>query len=535
MNPVTPSAPSDSSDSALAPRPRALRPVPLSEIAAALGAELRGDAAAAVTGITLDSRAVREGDLYCALGGARAHGADFAEQAARAGACAALTDPGGADRCIAAGLPVLVVDDPRAATAPASSLVWGDPASDLTVIGVTGTNGKTSITTMLHRTLVELGRGSGVIGTSGTELIAPDGRVERIATVRTTPEAPEVHGILSRMREEGVQVVSMEVSSHAMVLHRADSIAFDTVCFTNLSQDHLDFHADMDDYFAAKAMLFDASRARRAVICVDDAWGRALASRTDVPALTYATLEGVDADVRAVDLRPGADGGIGTRFVLERRTDGTDRVERHELVSPLPGRHYVANTVAVALILESIGIAIEVAAPAIARAAVVPGRMELAVSGTVRGIVDYSHTEDALHQALATVRALPGTARVISVMGAGGDRDRRKRPLMGAAAARLADVVIVTDDNPRTEDPAAIRAAVLAGARDAGSAAEIIEIGDRAAAIAHAAAIARPGDVVLVSGKGAETGQDVNGTILPFDDRIQLRAALDAGRAGEEH
>lgn len=510
------------------PRPATAPQLACGELARTLAVRLEGDAEALLTGITLDSRAVVPGDLYCALQGARAHGADFAAQAAERGAVAALTDEAGRERCAAAGLAVLVVDDPRADTARAAAAICGTAAGSPRTVGVTGTNGKTSITTMVHGTLLDLGRASGVIGTSGTSYRDADGRDHAIATVRTTPEAPEVHGILARMREDGVEVCSMEVSSHAMVLHRADEIVHEVVCFTNLTQDHLDFHGDMESYFEAKASLFTPAHARSAVICVDDEWGRRLAAITSVPCTTYATLPGIDADVRAEDVRAGAEGaaGIGSVFAMVRR-DGT----RHELVSPLPGRHYVANTMAVALILEGLGLPLEQTAAAIARSAVVPGRMEQVAAAPVRGIVDYSHTDDSLHQALTTLRAVPGTERLIVVMGAGGDRDRAKRPLMGAVAATEADVVIVTDDNPRSEEPASIRAAVLAGIT-ADAPAEVHEIAGRGEAIALAARIARRGDTVLVAGKGAETGQDIGGVVHPFDDREQLREAL--ARAAQE-
>lgn len=508
-------------------RPAAVDPLGSGALAAELGAELRGEDRA-ITGITLDSRTVLHGDLYCALPGARAHGADFADQAAERGAVAALTDPAGAEACRAAGLTVLTSPDPRRDTARAAARLFGTAAGALRVIGVTGTNGKTSITTMVHETLLDLGRPSGVIGTSGTAYRDASGIDHRVATVRTTPEAPEVHGILARMAGAGVEVCSMEVSSHAMVLHRADGVPFDVACFTNLSQDHLDFHGDMEGYFAAKASLFTPEHARRAVICVDDAWGRRLAEAASIPVVTYTTAADVDADVRAEDVRAGAEdaGGIGSTFVLRRR-DGSGQ----PLTSALPGRHYVANTLAVALLLEAIGLPVADTAGAIARAAVVPGRMEQVATDPVRGIVDYSHTEDSLRQALTTLRAVPGTRRLLVVMGAGGDRDRAKRPRMGATAAALADVVVVTDDNPRSEEPAAIRAAVLGGI-PADSPAAVHEVAARGDAISLAARLAEPGDVVLVAGKGAETGQDVAGVIHPFDDREQLRRALRA--AAEE-
>lgn len=506
-----------------APRPEHVDPVALSRIGEQLGAPVHGSDVT-VTGVSLDSRSVVDGDLWCALPGANTHGACFAAGAAERGAVAALTDAAGAEDCRRAGLAVIEVADPRAETARAAALVYGLPARGLTTLGVTGTNGKTSVTTMIDGTLRELGRTSGLIGTGGTSFRDRDGRDHRVGTVRTTPEAPEMQGILARMVEHGVETCSLEVSSHALVLHRADEIVLDVACFTNLTQDHLDFHGDMETYFAAKATLLTPEHSRRGVVCVDDDWGRRLARQATVPVTTYATLPGIDADHRAEDITSD---GFGTDFRLVDR-DGASRT----LHSALPGRHYVANTIAVQLMLEAAGLDPDSIAPALAHAGTVPGRMEQIDGHPVHGVVDFSHTEDSLVQALTTLRAIPGTGRLITVMGAGGDRDRAKRPLMGAAAARLSDVVVVTDDNPRSEDPAAIRAQVLAGI-PAAAPAQIHECDGREAAIRLAVELAAPGDTVLVAGKGAETGQDIGGVVHPFDDRIVLRDALAAG--AEDH
>ncbi|WP_422117020.1 UDP-N-acetylmuramoyl-L-alanyl-D-glutamate--2,6-diaminopimelate ligase [Brachybacterium sp. UNK5269] len=498
-------------------RPR--RPVGASatDLARALGAEQPAQDAE-LHGVTLDSRSVQPGDLWCALPGATAHGADFAAQAAARGAVMALTDPAGSERCRAAGLPALIVADARAATATAAALVQGRPAQRLATIGVTGTNGKTSITTAVTRTLQALAVPAGVIGTSGTSYRGADGAEHRIATVRTTPEAPELHGILARMVEDGVQVAAMEVSSHALVLHRADEVVVDVACFTNLTQDHLDFHGTMEAYYQAKRELFTQRHARSGVICVDDPWGRRLAREAEIPVVTYATLPGVEADHVALDLRPD---GYGSTFTAH----GPDGART--LHAALPGRHYVANTLAAELLLAAVGHHGPRVARALGVAGTVPGRMEPVAHSPIRGVVDYSHTADALDQALSTLRAVPDTGRLIVVMGAGGDRDRSKRPAMGAAAARLADVVIVTDDNPRTEDPAAIRAAVIGGI-PADTKAQVHEVDGRGAAIDLAARLADVSDTILVAGKGAETGQTIGGIVQPFDDRLRLRDALTA-------
>ncbi|MFC7458668.1 UDP-N-acetylmuramoyl-L-alanyl-D-glutamate--2,6-diaminopimelate ligase [Brachybacterium sp. GCM10030267] len=474
-----------------------------------------------LTGVTLDSRSVLPGDLWCALPGATAHGADFAVQARELGAVMALTDPTGEERCRRAGLPVLVVEDPRRATAVAAALVQGRPADHLRTVGVTGTNGKTSVTTVVTRALDALGVPAGVIGTSGTTYRSADGTEHAVSTVRTTPEAPELHGILARMREDRVEVASMEVSSHALVLHRADGLVFDIACFTNLSQDHLDFHGSMEEYYAAKRRLFTPEHSARGIVCVDDEWGRRLAREAEVPVTTYATLPEVQADHTASAIRAEE---YGSTFTVHG-PEGT-----RTLHAALPGRHYVANTLAAELLLAAVGHSGPHVTRALAEAGTVPGRMELVALEPVRGVVDYSHTADALEQALSTLRTVPGTRRLLVVMGAGGDRDRSKRPVMGEVAARLADVVIITDDNPRTEDPAEIRRAVRSGI-PAGTNAQVHDVEGRGDAIDLAVRLADVADTILVAGKGAEAGQQIGGIVHPFDDRLRLRDAL-AARGG---
>lgn len=474
-----------------------------------------------LTGVTLDSRSVQEGDLWCALPGANAHGADFAAQAQERGAALALTDAAGAPRCTQAGLPALVVNDPRAVTALAAAAVLGRPARQLATIGVTGTNGKTSVTTAVVHTLQALGVPSGMIGTSGTTYTGADGDEHRIATVRTTPEAPEVHGIFARMVEDGVQIAAMEVSSHALVLHRADEVIYDIALFTNLSQDHLDFHGTMEEYYAAKRELFTPAHARRGVICVDDAWGRRLAEEAQIPVTTYATIPGIEADHTVREVRPD---GYGSTFQLDS-PEGS-----RQLHAALPGAHYVANTVAAHLLLAGLGHHGDEVDAALAAHGTVPGRMEAVAQQPVLGVVDFAHTPDALEKALGTLRAVPSTRRIIAVIGAGGDRDRTKRPLMGEVAGRLADVVIVTDDNPRSEDPAAIREQVAVGI-PATSPAQVLVVDGRAEAIRRAVQIADVSDTILVAGKGAESGQEIRGIVQPFDDRAQLREALTAAAA----
>ncbi|MCY7402512.1 MAG: UDP-N-acetylmuramoyl-L-alanyl-D-glutamate--2,6-diaminopimelate ligase, partial [Nocardioides sp.] len=355
----------------------------------------------------------------------------------------------------------------------------------------------------LEQGLSAAGMTAAVIGTVGNRVAGVD-----LKTQLTTPEAPDLHGLFALMRERGVETCAMEVSSHALVLGRVDGVVFDVATFLNLGRDHLDFHTDMDDYFAAKASLFTPERARIGLTNIDDEFGVRLLERASIPMSTFSS-RGRPADWRAVDIELGADGATFT--VL-----GPDVEVRAHV--PIPGEFNVSNTLAAIASAALAGIDPHLVADGIARSGGVPGRLEPVSAGqdyTV--VVDYAHKPDALEAVLATLRQLTA-GRVIVVVGAGGDRDTIKRPVMGEIAARLADVVVVTDDNPRTEDPAAIRAEVMAGAR--GGAAEVLEIGDRRLAIREAVLRAGTGDVVLIAGKGHETGQEVRGEVHPFDDRV---------------
>ncbi len=491
--------------------PRPDRVVP--QLLSGLGGELVGTDVL-VTGVTMSSGRVRPGDLFAAAPGHAAHGASYAAGALSAGAVAVLTDrPGRA--LVSPGVPVVVVDDVRAAVGPVAARVYGRPSSRLSVLGVTGTSGKTTTTYFVRAGLQAAGRACGLIGTVAT-LIGD----EVVKTGFTTPEAPEVQALLALMAERLLDSVAVEVSSHALAMGRVGGIDFAVGAFTNLSQDHLDFHVDMEDYFAAKARLFDG-RSRAAVICVDDSWGRRLASVAGPDAVTVGTGS-ADATWRAVGV--AGDGRGGTRF--RALGPGVDVAAG----CSVPGGFNVANVLLALAILHSAGVAAEVAAPAVAAAAV-PGRMERIEAGQpFLAVVDYSHKPAAVDGALRALRPLTAH-RLIVVLGCGGDRDRAKRPLMGQIAARGADLLIVTDDNPRTEQPAAIRRAMIAGALAVPSAerGEVREVGDRAEAIGAAVAAARDGDTVLVAGKGHEPGQEIAGVVHPFDDRDVLRAAL-AGR-----
>ncbi len=510
-------------------RPAGSDPLTLADLADLLGPPVQGDPGTAVTGVTLASTEVRPGDLYAALPGARTHGARYAADAAAHSAAAVLTDPAGRAAAAATGLPVCVVDDPRTLLGPVAARVYGEPARRVQVIGITGTNGKTTTSYLVEAGLAAAGRATGLVGTVETRTRgrAADGTptVTALPSVRTTPEAPALHALLARMADSGVQTVVMEVSSHALVLGRVGGIPFAAAGFTNLGRDHLDFHTDLEDYFLAKARLFDG-RAAVEVVDVDDPYGRRLTGMLGGRRAVTVSSQGADADWRATDLAPAPGGG--TAFTLTG-PDGYSRPARVRL----PGAFNVANAVLAVALLDAVGVPVETALAGVAET-VVPGRMEPVDAGQpFVAVVDYAHTPDAVATALAALRAAtPG--RVLTVLGCGGDRDPGKRAAMGEAAARGSDLLVVTDDNPRSEDPAAIRAAMLAGV-PADRRGDVLEIGDRRAAIAAAVAAARPGDAVLVAGKGHETGQDVAGTLYPFDDRAVLREALaQPGRGGAE-
>ena len=490
-----------------ATRPAHPRAIPLAEIAAWLGVAAT-DPAVEVTGLTLSSQRVRQGDLYAALPGSRAHGAAYAGAAVAAGAVAVLTDPAGAELADV-DVPMLVVDHPRAVLGSLAAKVHGDPATRLTLIGVTGTQGKTTTTRLLEGGLQASGSHAAVIGTVGTRIDGHD-----IKTALTTPEAPDLQGLFALMVERGVTTCAMEVSSHALVMGRVDGVVFDVAVFTNLGRDHLDFHPDVEDYFQAKASLFTPDRARRGLVNSDDEHGRRLLAGAAVPMRSFA-LADESADWRAVGVSLTAGGATFTVLGPEG--------QRIDAACPLPGDFNVANTLAAIAAAAEAGLDPAAVARGIQAAGGVPGRLEHVDAGqdfTV--VVDYAHKPDAVEAAVRTLRPLTD-GQVIIVLGAGGDRDAGKRPLMGEIAARLADVLIVTDDNPRTEDPAAIRAAVLAGA--AGPA-EVLEIGDRRLAIRAALGRARPGDIVIVAGKGHEAGQEIQGVVHPFDDREVVREEL---------
>ncbi|MFE9095177.1 UDP-N-acetylmuramoyl-L-alanyl-D-glutamate--2,6-diaminopimelate ligase [Streptomyces sp. NPDC007264] len=495
------------------PRPVHVSAVPLAELAVQLGVT-PPESAAEVTGITHDSRAVRPGDLYAALPGARLHGADFAAQAAGLGAVAVLTDPTGAERAAATGLPVLVVDDPRGRMGELAAGVYGHPGRDLLQIGITGTSGKTTTAYLVEGGL-RTSHSTGLVGTVETRI-----GDERVKSERTTPEATDLQALFAVMRERGVDAVAMEVSSHALVLGRVDGCVFDVAVFTNLSPEHMEFHSDMEDYYRAKAQLFTEKRSRAGVVNLDDEYGRRLVKEAGVPVVTFSAEGSPDADWRAEDVRVGP---VDATFTVT----GPEG-ERITARSPLPGPFNVANTLAAIVALAAAGLDPQTAADGVAAVPGVPGRLERVDAGQpYLAVVDYAHKTDAVESVLRALRKVT-EGRLHVVLGCGGDRDRTKRAPMGAAAARLADTAVLTSDNPRSEDPLAILATMLEGAASvpAHERGEVQVFEDRAAAVAAAVARARPGDTVLVAGKGHEQGQDIAGVVRPFDDRQVLREAI---------
>ncbi|GAB2504264.1 UDP-N-acetylmuramoyl-L-alanyl-D-glutamate--2,6-diaminopimelate ligase [Corynebacterium atrinae] len=474
-----------------------------------------GDSDPAITSISLDSAAVEpSGALFAALPGTRRHGAEFADHTL---ATAILTDDPGRELLLEAGesRPILVVDDVREVLGALAAEVYGHPSRDLTIIGVTGTSGKTTTSYLLEVGLIAAGHKVGLIGTTGTRI---DG--VPVPTKLTTPEAPTLQALFARMRREGVTHVVMEVSSHALSLGRVDGTQFDVAGFTNLSQDHLDFHPTMEDYFATKAKFFDPGSplaARHSVVCIDDHWGKRMAELAADPMTVSTSGEVADVQARQVELAPS---GAQT---IELTLPQCDPIT-FEL--PLPGDFNIANAALATACALAAGVDPERFTAGLNTVAV-PGRMERIDAGQdFLAVVDYAHKPAAVAAVLDTLRGQI-TGRLGVVVGAGGDRDPSKRPIMGAEAARRADLVIITDDNPRSEEPATIRAAVLAGAQGAGATSEIREIGDRARAIDALIQWAQPGDGVVVAGKGHEVGQLIAGVDHHFDDREEVRRALE--------
>ena len=471
-------------------------------------AEVVGDPATEIDALTYDSRRARPGTLFFAVPGHVSDGHDFAPYAVQAGATAVAVE-----RRLELEPQVVqaVVGDARAAMAHAAVRFYDDPTAELRVAGITGTNGKTTTAFLVRHLLERSGIQTGLLGTVKRVVGGTEQEVER-----TTPEAIELQATFREMVEAGDRACAMEVSSHALALRRADGIRFAVAAFTNLTQDHLDFHADMEDYFLAKRRLFEGGRAERAVINLDDPYGDKLAAEFE--ALTFSAGGDERADLRATELAFDAS---GSRFMC---VAGEERIE---VRLPLPGRFNVENALCALGCVAALGLPLADVAAALADADRVPGRFEPVDEGQPFAVlVDYAHTPDSLENVLVSARKIterPG--RLICVFGCGGDRDRDKRPLMGVIAARLADVAVVTSDNPRSEDPGAIIEEIRAGMGEGVARIEVDP--DRRAAIAAAVGAATAGDTVVIAGKGHEQGQEFeHGRKIPFDDRDVAREAL---------
>jgi UDP-N-acetylmuramoyl-L-alanyl-D-glutamate--2,6-diaminopimelate ligase len=477
-----------------------------------------GDRGVEVSAITHDSRRAVRGSCFACIPGAVTDGHLHAGAAVDAGAIALLVER-------ELDLPVAQarVASVRAALGPAAAALYDHPSRRLRCLGVTGTNGKTTVTYLLEAIARAAGQRVGLIGTVGARV---DGAP--LPLERTTPEADDLQAILARMRDEDVRTVALEVSSHALEQHRVDGTWFAAACFTNLSQDHLDYHGSMASYFEAKARLFDPTRTAAAAVNVDDRNGIEIARRASDAGLPVLTFAGSDerrstrVEVVAEDVELSSS---GTRFVLATRRTGA----RAAVASPLLGRFNVSNALAAAATALASGLPFDAVVAGLQAPLAIPGRLERVLVSPDQPftvLVDYAHTPDALERVLDTARRLVPGGRVVLVFGAGGNRDRQKRPAMGRAAAGGADVVVLTSDNPRSEEPEQIAGAVLDGLRD-GPARVVVEL-DRRAAIREAMRDATPGDVVVIAGKGHETGQTIGERTVPFDDRVVAREELEA-------
>ena len=510
---------------AVALRPLTTTPVTLSTLATSLGLAHHGPEAE-VTGVALASAAVNDGDLFVALRGVHRHGSDFWPDARAAGATAVLTDEEGLDSLVDPALPILVADNPRGLLGRVSAEIYGTRSATMpTLLGVTGTNGKTSTAFLLEAIMRGLGARTAL---STTAIRQVNG--ETFPSTLTTPEAPDTHAMIARSREEGVTAIALEISAQALDKNRMDQVVCDVAGFTNLSHDHLeDFHT-MDNYLQAKAALFTPAQAREAVVCVDSPWGVKLAEMVEIPCTTLSRRGTVVADwswdVVSVD--------AGSTVCALESPDG----HTVELLAPLVGDHMVSNAALAAVMILRSGVSREelsALGPGSGGVPVfIPGRMER-VSGPdgPQVFVDAGRSADAYEQTLATLRAsTPG--RLIMVCGTSGNRDATKRPIMGSVAAECSDVVIITDDDPRREDPAVIRQGLLEGARGVPGA-TVHEIPDPSEAIRFAVGLAGEGDTILWSGPGSQDYRDIEGVKVPYSAREQARVALREAGWGESH
>ena len=462
--------------------------------------QIRGDADASVSSVCYRSHDARPGALFFCVPGSETDGHRFATEAVERGAVALVVD-----RWLDTDAAQALVPNVREAMGPVSAAFYGRPADRMTVVGVTGTNGKTTTTYLLEAIFRDDGRTPGVVGTTGVRI---DGRPEPFP--RTTPEAPDLQRLFAQMAREGVDAVAMEVSSHGLDQHRVDGFRYAAALFTNLSQDHLDYHASMREYFLAKARLFTPAMSDRAVVNLDNDEGRRLAASA-LPTITYGVA--LDADVRATDVETTSDG-------IAFRVDGLT------IRSPLRGSFNVENCLGAFATARALGVDDRIAADAISGVDGVPGRVEIVEAGQpFLVMVDYAHTPASVENVLRAARPL-AAGRLIVVLGCGGDRDRAKRPRMGFAATSSADLSIITSDNPRSEDPLAIIAEITPGAEEGGG--RYVVEPDRRAAIRLAMSEAGPGDAVVIAGKGHETYQELADRTIPFDDRTVATEELRA-------
>lgn len=472
-----------------------------------------------ITGVCADNRRVRPGDLFVAIHGASVHAARFARSAAEAGAAAVLTDAEGAAIAGDVGVPVLVVEDPARVAGLVASYCYGRPDEKLTTFAVTGTNGKTSTAYMIDDALVHLGRTTGLIGTVEVRIAG-----EAVPAQLTTPQPVDLQRMLAKLVERGGTDLVMETSSHALAQGRTEPIRFDVAGFTNLTQDHLDYHKTLEEYFRAKAVLFDSDHCERGVITVDDEWGRRLyreVSERRPGAAVSLSVRGNDADWRVAST---LDGGVQT-IQLTGPAGTLDTFTR------LPGSFNVANAALAAVMVMESGVSAQALASALGEDGIsptIPGRMEV-VGEHPYTVVDFAHNTDALVKAMTSLRAARG-GRLVVITGSAGDRDRGKRPKMAAAVAEHADYLVITDDDPHSEDPAQIRRDLIAGIPQGF---DYVEIADREQAIITTIMACGSDDTILIAGRGHETIQEVADRAISIDDRVVARAALTQRMEGE--
>ena len=511
-------------------RPTGIEPTPLVALSAAVGGTVvTGSAQVMVSGISLSTKSLLPGDLYLALPGAKVHGAQFAHAAIKAGAAAILTDSTGAAQLGATSVPVIEVEQPRAHVGTLANLIYrGNQHELLTLFGVTGTNGKTTTSYFIDAVLQQLGLVSALVGTIAVKVAG-----QAIPSALTTPEATQLHALFAKLIQDGGTAGVMEVSSHAISYRRISGLKFAVSGFTNLTQDHLDLHGSMDEYQATKAQLFDATYTDTAVILTDggpEGYGAKIAAAATATLIRLCT-DGTDPQAHwtVTDVAPD---GLGHRFTLRHR-DGTTITTG----TGLPGDFNVANAaLAAVMVLAADPNRLGVSTQAIRHVlehgrpfdTAVPGRMEV-ITDEPAGVVDFAHNPDAMIRTLSGLKAA-SAGRLILVFGATGERDTTKRAIMGAIAAEYADVIIVSDDDPHGEEPAHIRAQVMAGAQEwiRKNRAErvLVEISPRQDAIAYAAQVAGPQDTILLAGRGHETAMDMAGEVVPIDDRDELRHAV---------